>query len=43
MKQQGVTFIDDLLDLDEPMQRGAFNKVATKHVVPRFCFECHNI
>ena len=27
---QNVTFIDDLLDLDDPTQRGAFNKVVNK-------------
>ena len=30
---QNVTYIDDLLDLDDPNQRGAFNKVAAKESI----------
>ena len=31
--KQGVTYIDDLLDLDEPSQRGAYNKVASHNSI----------
>ena len=31
--KRDVTYIDDLLDLDEPSQRGAYNKVASHNSI----------
>jgi len=41
--QHNVTYIDDLLDLDDPVQKGAFNKVAHKDSIKTLPdFESHS-